>query len=81
MLDDETMKCWGNNKHGTLGTGDNATRGDEPGEMGDNLLPIALTFGDGGGKVANVFAGVWHTCVTGTGGGLACFGLNNDGQV
>ena len=57
------------------------TRGAEPDEMGDNLAPVQLTFGPGNGAVSNAFAGTFHTCVSGSEGGLACFGLNFGGQV
>lgn len=56
-------------------------RGALSGEMGDNLSTVALTFGDAGGDISNVFAGRYHTCVSGTDGGLACFGINNGGQL
>ena len=49
--------------------------------MGDNLDPVTLTFGAGQGAVANAFSGLFHTCVVGTEGDLACFGNNNFGQV
>jgi len=42
ILDDTTLKCWGENWAGQLGQGDVNDRGDEPGEMGDALKPIAL---------------------------------------
>eukprot|EP00752_Nemacystus_decipiens_P003306 g3060.t1 len=80
-LDDATLKCWGGNERGSLGLGDIFNRGTLSGEMGDNLLPLALTFGTGEGSVSNVFAGRYHTCVSGTEGGLACFGINNGGQL
>ena len=47
ILDDGSIKCWGWNFLGQLGQGDTDDRGDEPGEMGDALLPIDL----GGGPV------------------------------
>lgn len=49
--------------------------------MGDNLPPVSLTFGDGAGVVSNVFAERYHTCVSGTEEELACFGINNGGQL
>lgn len=81
MLDDAKLKCWGYNLDGTLGIGDTISRGITPGQMGDNLPAVDLTFGRGNGEVANVFAGTFHTCVSGTLGGIACFGANEAGQV
>lgn len=37
ILDDDRLKCWGDNGNGVLGIGDTATRGDAPNELGDNL--------------------------------------------
>lgn len=37
LLDNRTVKCWGYNNQGQLGYGDRENRGDESGEMGDNL--------------------------------------------
>eukprot|EP00752_Nemacystus_decipiens_P013325 g11799.t1 len=81
VLDDDTVKCWGGNDLGSLGLGDIINRGAMSGEMGDNLPPVALSFGEGGGSVSNVYAGTLHTCVSGTEGGLACFGFNHQGQL
>ena len=36
------VKCWGDNYSGQLGLGDTKNRGDQPGEMGDALLPVSL---------------------------------------
>lgn len=81
MLDDESVKCWGLNSLGSLGVGDTVSRGMSAGDMGDNLPEVPLTFGNGLGGVSNVFAGMSHSCVSGTEGGLVCFGYNNMGQV
>lgn len=37
ILDDDTLKCWGDNDHGQLGLGDSNHLGDNPGEMGASL--------------------------------------------
>ncbi|CAM9412343.1 unnamed protein product [Pylaiella littoralis] len=81
VLDDETVKCWGSNAYGSLGLGDLIPRGIALDQMGDALPALGLTFGEGLGAVSNVFAGTLHTCVSGTEGGLACFGLNADGEL
>jgi alpha-tubulin suppressor-like RCC1 family protein len=39
-LDDDEIKCWGNNGSGQLGLGDVNYRGDVAGEMGDSLPSI-----------------------------------------
>ncbi|CAM9579206.1 unnamed protein product [Ectocarpus sp. 6 AP-2014] len=80
-LDDSTVKCWGGNGVGSLGLGDWLNRGLDPGEMGDNLPTVGLSFGPGLGAASNVFAGRFHTCVSGAEGDLACFGLNSGGQL
>ncbi len=42
VLDNASLKCWGKNDSGQLGLGDDSTRGDVSGEMGDNLPAIGL---------------------------------------
>jgi cysteine-rich repeat protein len=45
LLDNETVKCWGNNSYGQLGLGLWSTNiGDGAGEMGDNLPYVRATF-------------------------------------
>ncbi|MCB1018201.1 MAG: carboxypeptidase regulatory-like domain-containing protein, partial [Acidimicrobiales bacterium] len=43
VLDDDTLKCWGDNQYGQLGLGDTDDRGDTPGEMGDALAIVPVT--------------------------------------
>jgi alpha-tubulin suppressor-like RCC1 family protein len=78
LLDNGTVKCWGENSHGQVGQGEQVPRGDLPGEMGDNLPPIDL----GAGRTARaISAGRNHTCALLDNGSLKCWGLNSDGQL
>lgn len=42
LLDDSQVKCWGKNANAQLGIGDQNTRGNDPGEMGNNLDEVLL---------------------------------------
>ncbi len=42
LLDNDRIKCWGDNGRGELGLGDTANRGDAPNEMGDALPYVDL---------------------------------------
>eukprot|EP01083_Nonionella_stella_P042918 115846_1 len=72
------VKCWGQNKHGQLGYGDNRTRGDNADEMGDSLLPIDL----GASFVPKQMTAGWqHTCALSTTNQVKCWGQNKHGQL
>jgi alpha-tubulin suppressor-like RCC1 family protein len=43
VLDDGTVRCWGNNPNGELGLGDTDDRGVNAGQMGDNLSLVDIT--------------------------------------
>eukprot|EP00961_Rhodomonas_salina_P166444 2242920-Rhodomonas_salina.1 len=59
ILDDATIKCWGENANGQLGLGDSSNRGDGQNEMGDNLPAVNL----GSGRTAVVVScGFRHAC-------------------
>src|SRR3569833_4711421 len=63
---------------GQLGLGDTATRGDEPGEMGDALPAVQLGLGRTAIAIA---AGYSSTCALLDNGLIKCWGCNNFGQL
>ncbi|WAS95869.1 DUF4215 domain-containing protein [Nannocystis punicea] len=69
------VKCWGRGEYGRLGSGSTANKGDQPGEMGDALLPVDL----GAGQTAvDVDTGNTLTCALLTGGRVKCWGYGRD---
>jgi alpha-tubulin suppressor-like RCC1 family protein len=76
LLDNATAKCWGNNDGAQLGVGDYASRGDMPGEMGDQLPIVQVS---GSTQIAQIATGHYHTCTL-TGGAVRCFGKNDVSQ-
>ncbi|MDC0710305.1 Ig-like domain-containing protein [Stigmatella sp. ncwal1] len=78
LLDDGSVKCWGENSYGSLGLGDSVWRGDGPGEMGDALPQINL----GTGRTAtSLTASYYYTCVTLDEGSVKCWGMNDYGKL
>lgn len=78
LLDGGDVKCWGYNYSGRLGLGDTQSRGDNWGEMGDNLPIVDL----GTGQTAlQVGAGAQHTCVVLQSGAVKCWGRNENGAL
>ncbi|HRI70492.1 MAG TPA: hypothetical protein PK156_39945, partial [Polyangium sp.] len=78
ILDNGTLKCWGHSLWGQCGWGDTSKRGDNPGEMGDDLPIVDV----GTGKtVTAVAAGRLHTCAILNDGSVKCWGYNTDGQL
>jgi alpha-tubulin suppressor-like RCC1 family protein len=78
LLDNNALKCWGSNSNGQFGLGDSRDRGDNPGEMGDNLPAIIL----GAGRTAQAIAtGGSHTCALLDNNALKCWGSNSNGQL
>ena len=80
LLDDATVKCWGQQTEGNLGNGQPGLGavGDAPGEMGDNLKP--LSFG-AGRTVKQLGVGARHACVILDDDKVKCWGSNNYGQL
>ena len=77
LLDDATVKCWGNGANGQFGQGPTATLGDAAGEMAA-LAPVNL----GAGRTATaITAGASHTCARLDDATVKCWGLGNGGQL
>mmetsp|Transcript_50458 Transcript_50458/g.60824 ORF Transcript_50458/g.60824 Transcript_50458/m.60824 type:complete len:515 (-) Transcript_50458:277-1821(-) len=72
------VKCWGLNEKGQLGYGDRISRGDNAGEMGNDLPYVDL--GDGV-KVKSISCGFQHTCAILKDKSLKCWGYNAYGQL
>ena len=78
VLDDGSLKCWGAGANGRLGLGDQDSRGDAAGEMGDALAAVSL----GSGRTAQaVAAGDAHTCAILDDATLRCWGSGTDGRL
>jgi alpha-tubulin suppressor-like RCC1 family protein len=78
ILDNDTLKCWGNNVVGQLGLGDNEYRGGIPGEMGDALPAVNLGLGRTATAIASSFG---HSCAILDNGTVKCWGDNSAGQL
>ncbi len=79
ILDDATMKCWGSAYAGRNGSGtEYDNRGDAPGEMGDNLLPLDL---GAERTVTAVSTGYAHSCALLDDGSVKCWGHGAFGQL
>ncbi|HMI84168.1 MAG TPA: hypothetical protein VK550_08730, partial [Polyangiaceae bacterium] len=78
LLDNGTLKCWGNNAYGQLGLGNTADRGANQNQMGDNLPAVNL----GTGRSAkSVVAGGFHTCALLDNDTVKCWGNNTQGEL
>ncbi|MFH2128768.1 MAG: Ig-like domain-containing protein [bacterium] len=80
ILDSGSVKCWGRNDFGQLGIGISTTenRGDNTGEMGDNLPVVSL----GTGLTATrISSGLKHVCALLSSGKIKCWGRNDFGQL
>jgi alpha-tubulin suppressor-like RCC1 family protein len=80
ILDDLSVKCWGENGSGQLGTGDREARGDTPAELGDALQPVR----DATGEIVRanrVAVGQGTACVIRVDNRVTCWGNNSYGQL
>lgn len=79
LLRGGAVKCWGQNDAGQLGLGDTNNRGDQPGEMGDALPPVAL--GSGLRVSALLGSHANNFCARFEDGSFKCWGDNAVGQL
>lgn len=76
LLDNGTVKCWGDNALGQLGVGHASNQGDGPSEMGDSLDAVPL------GQLAKSLAlGSKHSCALLADDTLKCWGYGFYGQL
>ena len=78
LLDNDAVKCWGYGAYSRLGQGNTDDLGDNEGEMGNNLNPIALG-SDVKAKV--ISAGNIHTCALLTDATVKCWGGGQRGRL
>ena len=72
ILDDDSIKCWGQGTDGKLGTG----------STGDRSTPTSTSGSFASGRYAvAIDAGYDHTCVLLDNGDMTCWGSDADGQL
>lgn len=78
LLDNGSVKCWGENDFGQLGQGTTTYRGDGSGEMGDSLAALDL----GTGKTATMIAvGSNINCALLNDSTVKCWGYGGNGAL
>lgn len=70
VMQDRSVRCWGDNKTGQLGDGTRT----------NSTSPVAATV-VAGRQVTEVSGGGFHTCVVDEQGAMACWGMNQQGQM
>lgn len=77
LLDNNGIKCWGDNLNGQLGYNDTTDRGDGAGDMA-SLTTVNL----GKGRTAKaISAGFQYSCALLDNNSIKCWGANNSGQL
>lgn len=71
------IKCWGNNRYGTLGTGNMTPYGLKPGTMGGALPRLNLALDD----IVSLNTHAGFTCALSKLGHVKCWGANGVGQL
>ena len=80
LLQEGSVKCWGENHRGQLGQGNTSSIiGRKENTMGDNLKPI--DFGDDAGPVKSIVGGSKHYCALFESGKVKCWGAGDYAQL
>ena len=74
LLDDGTVKCWGDAARGQLGYGNTN-------DIGDDELPSSVGVVQLGGSVTQIAAGEDHVCARLSAGTVSCWGDGADGRL
>lgn len=78
ILNDDSLRCWGQNVDGQLGIRSTTNFGKNPSELGDSLIAVKL----GSGRTAKAVAtGLRHTCAILDTGSVKCWGDAFIGQL
>merc|ERR1719390_553932 len=78
LLDDQSVKCWGQNTLGQLGLGSSAESiGRGQNDMGNNLTAVDLGVDR---KAKAIVVGAYHNCVLLDDDSVKCWGYNDQGQ-
>lgn len=74
IMQDNTLRCWGDGAFGKLGYGNEDTLGDDPTDILD--VPVPLSH-----PVIDVAVGFFHTCVIVSTGAARCWGYGHAGRL
>jgi alpha-tubulin suppressor-like RCC1 family protein len=75
---ERSVRCWGDNRHGELGTGDNNPRGASAAMRAEQLPAIAFRVGE---VPEEISIGWDHACTVLRGGSVRCWGATAEGQA
>jgi alpha-tubulin suppressor-like RCC1 family protein len=74
LVEDGTVRCWGNSAFGQLGYGSQRTIGDDETAAEAGVVPV-------GGQVTSIAVGELHTCALLVDGAVRCWGWSGNGQL
>jgi hypothetical protein len=78
LLSSGAVQCWGAGANGRLGSGNEDSRGDNAGEMGESLPNVDI----GAGRTAKAISvGAAHTCVIRDLNDVVCWGVGATGRL